>query len=181
MRVRPATDSDLSAISRIHREAFGPTEGPEVDDLVTELLRDETAEPRLSIVAESGGTVIGHVLFTAARLDTGPSGPTASILAPLGVAEAFQRRGVGGLLVERGLSTLDEQGVELVFVLGHPSYYPRFGFHPAGVAGFDAPYPILEKNADAWMVKALEPGAVDRFSGTVVCASALAHPEHWTE
>ncbi len=150
-------------------------------DLVGDLLRDRTAEPSLSIVADSGGRLTGHVLFTAARLDSPGGSPAASILAPLGVLQAFQRQGVGGLLVHRGLQLLVERGVDLVFVLGHPSYYPRFGFQPAGPLGLEAPYPIAEKDAAAWMVKALGPGAIDRFGGSVRCAAALDRPEHWIE
>jgi predicted N-acetyltransferase YhbS len=145
------------------------------------LLRDETAVPYLSIVAESGGGLTGHVLFTAARLDSPGESPVASILAPLGVLQAFQRQGVGSLLVNRGFELLVDQGVDLVFVLGHPTYYPRFGFEPAGLVGFEAPYPIPEKNAEAWMVKALRSGALERFAGTVECASVLNRPEHWRE
>ncbi len=181
MELRPASDSDLPAIGRLHVDAFGPQEGPEVADLVADLLRDETALPRVSIVAEADGVLAGHVLFTAAGLDSDAASPVASILAPLGVASGYQRQGVGGLLVDRGLALLIEQAVDLVFVLGHPSYYPRFGFRPARELGFDAPYPILPENDAAWMVKALQPGALDRFAGTVACASALDRPEHWTE
>ena len=76
---------------------------------------------------------------------------------------------------------LGECGVELVFVLGHPSYYPRFGFQPAGVLGFEAPYPIPNENADAWMVKELEPGAIQRSQGRVECSSVLSDSKHWIE
>lgn len=181
LRVRPSAERDLGAISRVHLDAFGPVEGPEIVALVGELLRDETAAPCLSIVAESDGTLVGHVLFTAVGIDSPSERPVASILAPLGVLREFQRQGVGSLLVGRGLGILADRGVDLVFVLGHPTYYPRFGFQPAGRAGFDAPYPIPEENAAAWMVKALRPGAVDRFAGTVQCAAALSRPEHWKE
>jgi putative acetyltransferase len=102
-------------------------------------------------------------------------------LAPLGVLQASQLQGVGSLLVNRGLELLIEQGVDLVFVLGHPAYYPRFGFEPAGRFGFEAPYPIPEKNAEAWMVKALKSGALELFAGTVACAAVLNRPEHWRE
>ncbi len=181
MKTRISTDSDLAEIARIHRDAFGPDEGPEIVDLVEALFRDETARPLVSLVAEVDGEIAGHVLFTAAALEASPDAPVASILAPLGIARSHQRRGVGGLLVERGLELLTEQGVDLVFVLGHPAYYPRFGFEPAGRLGFDAPYPIPERNADAWMVAGLRPGAVERFAGAVACASALDAPQHWVE
>lgn len=79
------------------------------------------------------------------------------------------------------LTQLESQGVALVFVLGYPDYYSRFGFAPAGVQGFDAPYPILPKNADAWMVKELQPGAIDSNEGTVRCCTALDQPQYWQE
>jgi predicted N-acetyltransferase YhbS len=72
-------------------------------------------------------------------------------------------------------------GVELVFVLGHPGYYPRFGFKPAGVLGFEAPYPIPEKHADAWMVRELRAGIIGSVRGKVVCADTLSRPEYWRE
>ena len=78
------------------------------------------------------------------------------------------------MLVNEALTQLESQGVALVFVLGYPDYYLRFGFAPAGVQGFDAPYPILSKNADAWMVKELQPGAIERNEGTVRCCTTLS-------
>lgn len=181
MIVRDSTDSDLPAISQVHLDAFGPEEGPEIVDLVKELLRDPTAEPRLSLVASSDDRIAGHVLFTATALDTPGVPPTSSILAPVGVLPALQGRGVGSRLVDAGLRLLASQGVDLVFVLGHPDYYPRFGFRPAGTVGFEAPYPIAEKNAGAWMVKPLTPGAEERFSGRVRCARGLSDERHWVE
>jgi len=71
--------------------------------------------------------------------------------------------------------------VELVFVLGHPEYYPRTGFTPAGVLGYEAPYHIPEEHADAWMVKALCPGVIGRIKGAVKCSDILNQPEHWGE
>ena len=76
---------------------------------------------------------------------------------------------------------LKDMGSELVFVLGHPEYYPRFGFRPAGVLGLSAPYPILEKNADAWMVLALCEGVIGNVRGTVRCAHSLDKEEYWVE
>jgi putative acetyltransferase len=71
--------------------------------------------------------------------------------------------------------------VELVFVLGHPDYYPRHGFVPAGVLGFEATYAIEEKNAGAWMVQELRPGVIGAVNGRIVCADVLDRPEHWRE
>lgn len=181
MNIRPSKEADLEAIRAMHTDAFGAREGPEIVSLVADLLLDDTARPYLSLVAESANKIAGHVLFTAARIDTADSDPVTRIMAPLGVARDFQGQGVGGLLVREGLRRLNDDGVELVFVLGHPGYYPRFGFSPAGARGLAAPYPILAKNADAWMVQGLQPGVLDRVEGTVRCASALRHPKYWRE
>ena len=92
------------------------------------------------------------------------------------------RRGASGTaLIAEGLRILAQDGVDLVFVLGHPGYYPRHGFEPAGRLGLNAPYPIPEIHADAWMVQALRPGLLGTLQGKVVCAQALDSPEHWRE
>ena len=83
--------------------------------------------------------------------------------------------------MQRGLARLTESGCELVFVLGYPTYYPRFGFQPAGPAGLSAPYPIPEEHSDDWMVLELLEGRVGRIRGEVTCAAALDKPEHWRE
>ena len=181
MRIRHSTDDDREAVLATHADAFGPGEGPEIVELVSALLEDETARPLLSLLAEVDGRVAGHVLFTAAGVQTRGRKPVASLLAPLAVAPTFQGKGVGGRLVKAGLEQLAASGVELVFVLGHPGYYPRFGFRPAGVLGLDAPYPILEKNAGAWMVTELEPGVIGSVRGTVECAAALREERYWRD
>jgi len=119
-------------------------------------------------------------MFTKACLE--PRAPLSlSILAPLAVVPDSQGQGIGGKLIEYGLKVLSDLGVDLVFVLGHPEYYLRHGFEPAGKLGFAAPYRIAEKNADAWMVQALNPEAIPAFSGKVVCAKKLDKPEYWRE
>jgi predicted N-acetyltransferase YhbS len=107
--------------------------------------------------------------------------PTASLLAPLAVLPDHQRQGIGSGLVEEGLAQLRAAGVSIVFTLGHPDYYPRFGFSTAGSQGFAAPYPIEAKNADAWMVLRLDDALPRTYRGTVRCAKALDRPEYWRE
>ncbi len=92
-----------------------------------------------------------------------------------------QRQGIGGRLIETGLRLLEESGVDLVFVLGYPDYYSRFGFKPAGVQGLQATYPIPPQNADAWMVTELAPGTIQNCTGTVRCSKALDDPKYWIE
>ena len=103
------------------------------------------------------------------------------MVAPLSVHPDYQNKGIGGQLIKEGLKLLKADGVELVFVLGHPGYYPRFGFTSAGVKGFDTPYPIAAENAEAWMVQELQPGVIGCVSGKVKCANELDKPERWQE
>jgi putative acetyltransferase len=179
--IRCATDADYAEILGVHESAFGKEQGQEIVDLVTGLLSDKTAEPRFSFVADLDGRIVGHILFTAIRLQTSGQNILAQILAPLAVANEHQGKGVGGLLINEGLKQLTASGFELVFVLGHPNYYPKFGFIPAGVLGYEAPYAIPIENANAWMVKDLKAGIIGSVQGRVQCATTLDQPRHWRE
>lgn len=161
--------------------AFGAMEGAEIVQLIADLLIDESAQPVLSLVATVDNGIVGHILFSKVRVRQSEREVSAAILAPLAVHPELQSRGIGGQLVTEGLNQLSESGVELVFVLGHPGYYPRFGFSAARIKGFEAPYPIPQKHAEAWMVKALRPGVVEGPGGRVICADALADPKYWRE
>jgi putative acetyltransferase len=176
--IREATESDLKDVLFIESEAFGRNEEAQ---LVKELLDDPSAKPVLSLLAYKHNRAVGHILFTRARLTNIEETLSSVILAPLAVLPGVQKQGIGGQLIHQGLKQLNEAGTDLVFVLGHPEYYPRYGFEPAGRLGFEAPYPIPNKHENAWMVQALRPGLIGSISGKVVCADALNKPEHWRE
>lgn len=171
-----AGSEHLSAALSVERAAFGTEEEA---DLVRDLLGDPSARPCLSLVAYSGLRPVGHVLFTAAPIEGAASALTAAILAPLAVVPEAQRQGVGGALIEDGVARLAADSVDLVFVLGHPSYYPRHGFVPAKPFELTAPYPIEPQ--EAWMVRELRPGLLGSASGSVACAQTLMRPELWRE
>jgi predicted N-acetyltransferase YhbS len=135
----------------------------------------------LSLVAETDGKLVGHILFTVARLQPGNQEVSVRILAPLAVSTDFQCEGIGGVLIKEGLKELAESGVDLVFVLGHPGYYPKFGFQTAGLLGLQAPYPIPSQHADAWMVQELNTGVIGSIDGRVQCSKILNQPQHWHE
>ena len=175
MLIREAYDSDFDAVMAVERAAFGSDEEA---GLVADLLVDPSARPYVSLLAFDGERTVGHILFTKAGLAP-ESNLTASLLAPLAVVPGEQKKGIGGALIEHGLKMLSESGVDLVFVLGHPDYYPRFGFEPAGKLGFDRPYLLQEKTPEAWMVKALREGIISSYSGTVTVADTLDKPEYW--
>ena len=177
MFIREALNLDLDNVLSIERAAFGSDEEA---NLVRDLIGDTIAKPIVSLLAIQDDRAVGHILFTKARLE--PEAPLLiSILAPLAVVPDYQKQGIGGKLIEYGLQVLSELMIDLVFVLGHPEYYSSYGFKPAGNLGFDAPFPIPEKNADAWMVKALRPGAIGTFGGKIICADKLYKPEYWRE
>jgi putative acetyltransferase len=125
--------------------------------------------------------VIGHVLFTRAKVGSAE----AALLAPLAVSPEWQRQGVGGALVREALARAARDGFGLALVLGHPAYYPRFGFVPAVPLGVLPLYPV--EPSEAWMVAELGPGAVASACGAapkpciVRVAEEFMHEELWRE
>ena len=176
MYIRETLASDLEDVLRVERNAFGRDKEP---DMVRIILNDSSAEPILSLMAYEGRRAVGHILFTTAHLTNGGRVASVAFLSTLAVVFDAQRRGIGGKLIEKGLHILSRAGVDLVFVLGHPDYYPRHGFTPASRLGLETPHPIPERVADAWMVNALTPGVIGTVSGKVVCCDALDRPELW--
>jgi predicted N-acetyltransferase YhbS len=181
LEIRHSSESDRPEIENIHLKAFGEQEGPEIADLVNRLLDDKTAKPILSLVAAENEKIIGHIIFTRVQITQTSEQIAARILAPLAVLPGFQGKGVGSKLIREGLDQLKQSGVALVFVLGHPDYYPRSGFTPAGKLGYHAPYHIAKEHADAWMVQELRPGVIGRIKGKVLCSDSLNHPKYWQE
>ena len=176
MYIRETNDADLNDILRVEGAAF---DGGHEVEFTRALLADPSAKPLLSLLAFIDDEPVGHILFTAARLVD--SEVAVSFLAPLAVIPKFQRRGIGGSLIKNGLERLSRSGVDLVFVVGHPGYYPRYGFTQAGKLGFETPYPMSQEHADAWMAKALRPDIIGSVSGKVVCCDTLNKPELWQQ
>ena len=178
IQIRETNSVDFNTIMLIEERAFGSkTEAK----LTADLLSDKTAEPYLSLMAFDHDKAIGHILFTRVYLDkVDTNQPLMHILAPLAVIPEYQRQGIGGALISEGLRRLTEMGSQMVFVLGHAEYYPKFGFIPdAKKIGFSAPYPILDEYKDAWMIQSLNlKGSIKK--GNVVCSNELNKPEHWT-
>ena len=181
-KIRQSNRSDHAAICNVHLDAFGHEQGTEIAALVTDLFADETAKPLLSLVAEVNEVVVGHILFTRAMIESDITEElTARILAPLAVSGRHQGKGIGRALIKEGLHQLAKSGVDLVFVLGHPMYYRKSGFRPAGICGLEAPYTIPSEHADAWMFQEICHDAIDHHKGKVRCANVLDQPQHWRE
>ncbi|MGL4697780.1 GNAT family N-acetyltransferase [Enterococcus larvae] len=175
--VREANKSDRSKIYSVEEMAFG-----EIDEavLVEKLVADPTSQPTVSLLAFDDDEAVGHILFTKGGLTSAGEELSIMILGPLAVIPDYQKRGIGGQLIEEGLHRLREAKTDLVFVLGHIEYYPRHGFKPALPLGFLPPYPTKKGLEDAWMVLDLsKEGKLDRYSGQVQCAEAFMLPEYW--
>lgn len=175
--IRIATQKDMPAVLDIHRLAF---EEEDEAILVENLLDDETAHPLLSLLMEEDEEILGHILFTKASVEA--SDVSAMLLAPLAVHPGRQYKGIGQRLMKEGFRHLANMGVELVFVLGDPAYYPRVGFvTDAGGQGFATPQPVPSQYREAWMVKDLNNGALDRYCGQVRVADQINAPEYWSD
>jgi putative acetyltransferase len=157
MIVRPERPADRDAVRRVHATAFAT---PEEADLVDALRAG--ADPLVSLVAEDAGEVVGHVMFSPVTL---PDHPELRLmgLAPLAVVPPRQRTGVGAALTRAGLERCRDVGAGAVVVLGHPAYYPRFGFARADAVGIGCPF---DAPAEAWMLLELEPGYLRGAGGT---------------
>lgn len=149
----------------IQQAAFGrPGEADLVDALRA------TAHPRLSLVAERKGELVGHVFFSPVALQGEAAAPACAGLAPLGVWPAAQGSGVGSALVREGLARCASLGWRAVFLLGDPAYYGRFGFELAAPRGFHYQSPAFDRG---FQVRELAPGALAGWSGFVRYARAF--------
>jgi putative acetyltransferase len=137
VNVRTMRRDEFGTIRDLSIAAFG--DDPHIGQLLDALRESWAWDDDLSFVAEDGGEVVGHVLYTHAILDTSLRLQDVLVLSPIGVRPARQRHGIGGHLITASLTVLRKRTEPLVFLEGHPDYYPRFGFVRAGDLGFVAP------------------------------------------
>ena len=153
VQVRHETSSDEFQVRELNLAAFpGPSEANLVD-----LLRSD-AHPLISLIAEEEGQVLGHICFSPMTSDCDDELLIMG-LAPMAVTATRQRQGIGSALVKAGIERCAELGAKAVVVLGHASYYPRFGFRPADEFGVASEYDVPR---DVFMLLELETGC---FSG----------------
>jgi putative acetyltransferase len=146
--VRAATPDDDEAIHAVEAAAFGR----EDEAGMVEAARAEGVV-LAELVEERDGRVVGHIMFS--RMTTDPPRLIAG-LAPVAVDPAFQNQGIGDALCRAGIEAVQALGAEAVVVLGHPTYYPRFGFSAALTAPLESPY----AGREAFMGLDLSPGAL---------------------
>lgn len=167
LTIREERPGDEASISEVNRRAFGGNAEPA---LVEAIRASDGFVPELSLVADLHGTIVGHIQFSPVTIRTASGDVSALTLAPVAVLPEFQNRRIGSSLIENGLERARKLDHELVLLIGHPWYYPRFGFKPAGPLGIKYPKPIRE---EVFMVYELVPGAIDNAQGTLIYPPAF--------
>ena len=164
MLIRQESRNDYKRIRELNDGAFGSTEESQlIDKLRT------GGQVALSLVAEEEGEIIGHILFSRIQIEV-PKGPPIPVvaLAPMSVSSVHQKRGIGGALIQQGLRILRQRGENAVFVLGHRSYYPKFGFSADLAKQFQCEYA-----GDSFFALELQHGWMEGKKGTVVYPEAF--------
>ena len=158
MLIRNEEEKDYPAVQALHASAFESCAEADLVDALREHVR-----PVVSLVAEDNKEVVGHITFSPVSL-SGHPGLKIMGLAPMAVALTHRNKGIGSLLVGAGLERCKELGFGAVVVLGHPGYYPRFGFSPSARFGIDCEFKAPE---GAFMVVELQPNYLHAKSGTI--------------
>jgi putative acetyltransferase len=156
IHVRRERPDDAEPVRAVYRRAFET----DAEAGIVDRLRD-SCESYLAFVAVDGQTVVGHILFTPVTLDG--SALVGMGLAPMAVDPSVQNRGVGTLLVRQGLEHLRGAGCPFVVVLGHPEYYPRFGFEPASTRRVTCQWDGVPD--EAFMIQVFDRGAFPAGGG----------------
>lgn len=160
--IRPEQINDYDSIKRINDEAFGQKN----EGLLVNALR-KTSEyiPSLSLVAESYSKIIGHILFYPVDIKTEKGNYNVLSLAPMAVLPSYQKKGIGSSLIEKGIEKCKVTDFDVVIVVGHPTYYPRFGFKPASNWNIKLPFDAPD---EAFMALELKENTIYKYAGIVI-------------
>ena len=158
IEIRDELPDDDAAVRAVHVLAFGG----EAEAHLVELLRNGKQAP-IALVATTGGQVIGHLMFSPITVADAFEDFRGIALAPVAILPEFQNQGIGSKLIRNGLEACRRAGYDAVVVLGHTTYYPRFGFSRAADYGLTNEYDAQE----AFMVMELRPGTLERIGGLV--------------
>jgi putative acetyltransferase len=162
--VRPETPADYSAIASLTQTAFNST----AEVTLINTIRQQYPQ-HIALVAEQHGNIVGHILFSPVSLASVPEAKLMA-LAPMAVSNVLQHQGIGSALVRAGLELCRQQGVAAVVVLGHPGYYPRFGFNPASQFNIRCPWQAPD---EAFMLLPLNGPPLDGNNAKVLYPAAF--------
>jgi len=159
IQIRPETAEDIETIRNINTAAFET----EAEAGLVDALRDSST-PLISLVAEVDQKIVGHILFSPMTLSGKSTIVKIAGLAPMAVMPDYQKRAIGTALVKKGLKQCISIGYQAAVVLGHPEYYPQFGFMPCSRFGIKSEYDVPD---EVFMFKELENGALSDCQGVV--------------
>jgi putative acetyltransferase len=154
VEIREEQPGDEAAVRAVNDEAFGQA----LEGRIVDALRANGAVA-LSLVAVHDGQIVGHILYSPASIDGKVDG---AALGPMAVLPSAQRMGVGSRLVEAGIRSLEASGCPFIIVLGHPEYYPRFGFRPASTRGIRCAWDVPD---EAFMIHVLDEQQLEDVAG----------------
>ncbi|MHC4265625.1 MAG: GNAT family N-acetyltransferase [Planctomycetota bacterium] len=159
IEIRQEQPEDIPAIRIINELAFGqPQEANIIDNL------RENCPDVLSLVAVQEGQIIGHILFSPAVIENDEDQVHGMGLAPMAVIPDYQRKGVGSMLVTAGIEKIKQTSCPFIITLGHPEFYPCFGFERASIYGLKSQWEVPD---EAFMVLILDTAVMSDVSGTV--------------
>ena len=159
LTIRPEIPEDRASIHHVNQEAFGRNQEA---DLVDKLRKRGVLT--ISLVAVQATAIVGHIAFSPVEIASEKSSLGALTLAPMAVLPPHQNKGIGSQLVTVGLQECLRLGHEIIVVVGHPNYYPRFGFVLANPKGIECEFEVPD---EAWMIKELKQGALAGRQGKV--------------
>jgi len=165
--IRQSMPGDFESIRQVVAEAFKDAEMSDQNEyvLVGRLRVSDAYIPELSIVSEDEtGQIVGHILLTRISIIDGANTEESLALAPVSVLPSNQKQGIGSRLIRTALAKAKELGYRSVIVLGHPDFYPRFGFRKASEWGIRPPFDVPD---NAFIAMELQEGALDHVSGVV--------------
>ena len=162
--IRQEKPEDYEQVFELVKRAFSEMEHADGDEhhMVNRLRQSSGFVPELSLVAEADGMIVGHILFTQTQIGD----MTQLVLAPVAVLPEYQRKGIGGHLIQEGHRIAKELGYEFVVLVGHEHYYPRFGYRLAKEFGFSLSIEVPEEcfMAINLLGKDTVPGGLVRFA-----------------
>jgi putative acetyltransferase len=156
--IRKERKEDLNAIRYVNKQAFETSSEANLVDLLR-----AANKATISLVAIVEGRIVGHILFSPVNIASAPEGVRGLGLGPMAVLPEFQEQGIGSSLIREGLKECQQAGYDIVVVLGHLDYYPRFGFSRASAYGLENEYDADEH----FMALELRNGALAEVGGLV--------------
>ncbi|MDA1677582.1 MULTISPECIES: GNAT family N-acetyltransferase [unclassified Bacillus cereus group] len=170
--IRQEQQNDYRKTEEVVQQAFLHEEFSDKTEhkLVKRIRECEAFVPELSIVAVDE-EIVGHILLSKITIEHDGTSVESLALAPVSVAKGHQKKGIGGKLIGAALEKAKELGYGSVVVLGHPEYYPKFGFKKASERNIKAPFEVPE---EVFMVVELRENALEGVEGVVQYSSAFA-------